>query len=275
MTTRAEKSECPHCGADTGDLAGKTTFHCEFCGRVFPVREVPDREPQKDQVIDAQLQLNLKKMDLQMAAAQKQREPQEVVVHAPIQVKNPFIESPYREMLFERCQSIRQLWQLGFGGSYEERGYIRRTMAINGDRTTTYRMIRPTDPMMGSSWNKSYTSTFRAGKWSQLFMDTYPPVARLVPPGICVLFVGWFCNVDLGGGMLRAVINGVERCQTPAAFVYPVRQYLTPEETYFLQPNDAISFEVFNDTPNDITGVVMPVAAIIGPAAQLGLEYTG
>jgi len=154
-------------------------------------------------------------------------------------------------------------------------GFVGRTKLINGDKTTTFRELRPLDNIVGGTAGNYATVVATGTNYTQICIGTAPPVARQIPPGQSVLIIGWYLNGDLGtGGCLRVVLNNILRNEACADMVYAAFNHtlLTLTQMVFAVPNDQLEISAFNSTGADVTCVVFPIAFLIGPAAQLGLE---
>jgi hypothetical protein len=160
-------------------------------------------------------------------------------------------------------------------GQNKNGGYVAKTQLINGDKTTTWRELRPLDFIIGGLAGNYSTLIVAGAVYTQVCVGTSPPVARLVPPGVSILHLGWYIDGNLGpAGNMQVVLNNILRNEISAPEVFQAVNHLelTLTQLVWAQPNDLLTFQVLNPTAGNVTCMCFPFAFLIGPAAQLGIE---
>jgi hypothetical protein len=153
-------------------------------------------------------------------------------------------------------------------------GYVGRVKLINNDKTTTWRELRPGDTVMGGTAG-NYSTTLTHGVVSTQICGTVSHTTISVPTGQAVLIIGWYCDGNLSpSGNLQIWVNNILRNELAADVPFNTLEkwVLTPDQITFAVQNDILLIEALNTGAADVVADVYPIGALIGPAAQLGLE---
>ena len=130
------------------------------------------------------------------------------------------------------------------------------------------RILRPDDQVIGAA----------AEVYSAVYVDAVDQFLLLaaaalrVPIGQGVLHLGWHCAVDIGGdGILQVDLEGIKRQEICArwAFNAEFHNYIEPQQIVFARENDRIGWIIHPVTGINMTGVIFPLAFLIGPRKQL------
>jgi hypothetical protein len=130
------------------------------------------------------------------------------------------------------------------------------------------RLVRPDDQVIGAA-AEVYSAIYVNAVDQFLLLAA---AALRVPTGQGVLHLGWECEIDLGGdGILQVDLENIKRqeCRARWAFNSEFHIYIEPQQIVFARENDLIGWIIHPVTGINMTGVVFPVAFLIGPRKQL------
>lgn len=130
------------------------------------------------------------------------------------------------------------------------------------------RLLRPDDEVIGET-AEVYAATYTDSTDEYLLAAS---AAQRVPVGQGVLHLGWMSQLDLGGdGILEVDLEGIKRQEVLARLAYysDMYMYIEPQQIVFARQQDKIAWIVRNEAGIDLTGVVFPIAFLIGPRKQL------
>jgi len=153
------------------------------------------------------------------------------------------------------------------------RQHVDKVKEYNKDPTTTWRMLRPDDIVIGGT-EGNYSTTIKASTTTQVCLTT-TITAKTVPTAQGIFQIGWYLNGDITStGNLVTKINGIKRNELPGDIITDQEEkwMLTPRQFVLAKENDKVIFQITSGAGVDIAAIGFPIAAIIGPAEQLGLQ---
>ena len=130
------------------------------------------------------------------------------------------------------------------------------------------RILRPDDQVIGAA-AEVYSAIYVNAADNNLMLAA---AALRVPIGQGVLHLGWHCQMDLGGdGILQVDLENIKRAEICAQWAYngTFHNYIEPQQIVFARENDLINWIIHPVTGINMTGVVFPIAYLIGPRKQL------
>lgn len=161
---------------------------------------------------------------------------------------------------------VNQVYQIVEGKATKVREY-------NKDETTTFRPLRPDDPVLQGTVF-AYTSSMASGTAARLLGASSDAT---IETGMGVVQLGWYCNANLGNASyFYTNVNSIKRNEAPGKPIYeqnvPPHLMLTPTMTVFGKQNERIAFYYYQNTGATIAGIALPYGFYIGPAKQLLVE---
>lgn len=135
-----------------------------------------------------------------------------------------------------------------------------------------YRWLRPEDQILGGTEYVYYRAYADSSSFQRVINHTSP---TRIPQGQAIAHLGFYCDADLGvSGMLRVDLNTQKKIEIPAEVVYNMKYHtLVPlKSSMFFALNDAVSWNLLQNTGAAVTAIVWPLAHVIAPLAQIGLN---
>lgn len=135
-----------------------------------------------------------------------------------------------------------------------------------------YRWLRPEDQVLGGTEYTYYYAYADSTSFARVINHTSP---TRIPQGQAVAHIGFYCNANMGvAGMLRVDLNNQKKIEIPAIIVYEMKYHtLVPlKNSMFFHLNDQVSWNIKQNTGAAITAIVWPLAHVIAPLAQIGLN---
>lgn len=135
-----------------------------------------------------------------------------------------------------------------------------------------YRWLRPEDQILGGTEYVYYQAYADGTTFQRVINHTSP---TRIPTGQAIAHLGFYCGANLGiAGMLRVDLNNQKKIEIPANIVYDMKYHtLVPlKSSMFFSLNDQVSWNLLQNTGVAITAIVWPIAHVIAPLAQIGLN---
>lgn len=137
-----------------------------------------------------------------------------------------------------------------------------------------YRPMRTDDSFTGYTTARTWSQTYTTVDAEELLAQG---ASQTVPTAESMVHFGWYCPLDLGrAGYLQVMKHGVVKEEIPARIVWrqqnPDHMYIDIDKVVHCVQNEVYRVAIYNGTPSDMVGQIMPIMFRIAPRAALNLE---